>query len=708
MLDTVKWIFDADGNENESTYFRKEFEVNGDIESAALYICALGIGVCTLNGEAVTDEVLSTPYTRYDRRVLYRSYDVTKLVAVGANAMGIHVGNGFYNNNMTTWNDNCAAWRDKTRKTAAKLVVYFKSGDKIEMVTDESWRVRRGCSVYNHMRQGEMTDARLRQAGFDRPHFDDSDWHAAHIAHEPGGVLSQTDMPPVRICREYKPISQKDGLYDFGINTSGWARIAVSGKEGQKIILSYAERINADGTFHKGMNTFNVIEDAPLKHQDIFICSGRENEEFSASFCYHGFRYVKAENAPADFSITVQEVHTDFKRIGNFSCDNEMLNKIHSASVQSTLTNFHSIPTDCPHREQNGWTGDSLMSAEQAIMNFDMKKAYRKWLLDFVDMQRPNGQLPGVVPSADWGYNWGSGPAWDSAFILIPWYLYLDDGDTSIIEELWDNMALYMHYMKRMSSGYLADFGIGDWCEPDNRPKFPNKVTDTAYFYVNSVTMAKMARLTAHDESEWSEQSEEIKKAWRNAFWEKEELKTYQTFYACAIYQGLLESDEVGYAAKKLAQLVIDNGYRIDCGILGTKYIFSALSDTGYADIAMKMITNPTPPSYAYWINQGMTTLCEDWEINNSCNHHMFSEVDNWFYKYVGGIRVKENRWLIKPEIIEGIDNAEVCHKQVKVSRNKTHVVIETDRRIDADTGRGIVTVEPGRYEFDLPERKPN
>ena len=702
MFNNAKWIFDISGDENGSTYFRKEFKINGQINSAVLYICALGIGICKINGEYVTEDVLSTPYTRYDKRVLYQSYDVTNLVQDGINAIGVYVGNGFYNNNSSTWNDNCAAWRDKTRKIVVKLIVHLKSGQTMEFATDESWKVKKGCSVYNHMRQGEIIDGRLRQIGFDKPAFDDGGWETAHIAHEPGGALRQMEMPSIRICHRYKPVSKNGDVYDFGINTSGWVKMKVTGEEGQKITISYAERLNDDGTLHNRINQFNIKENLLLKHQDIFICSGKKDEEFSSGFCYHGFRYVMIENAPEKFSIIAEEVHTDLKRIGNFSCDDEMLNKIHAASVQSTLTNFHSIPTDCPHREQNGWTGDSLMSAEQAIMNFDMKKAYHKWLQDFVDMQRPNGQLPGVVPSADWGYNWGSGPAWDSAFILIPWYLYLEDGDISIIKELWDNMVLYMRYMKRMSIDYIADFGLGDWCNPIDSPQLPNKVTDTAYFYVDSITMAKMAKLIGSDEREWIEDAKKIKSAWRKAFWEKEELKQYQTFYACAIYQGLLEPNEIEYAAKKLADLIISNDYRIDCGILGTKYIFTALSDAGYSDIVVKMITNQSAPSYAYWINQGMTTLCEDWMIRSSANHHMFSEVDNWFYKYVGGIRNTENGLLIKPEIIPGIDEVNVSHLGVKVKRVKRHIECETNRKLNVDIGNGNITINSGRYEFDI------
>src|SRR5699024_277246 len=131
---------------------------------------------------------------------------------------------------------------------------------------------------------------------------------------------------------------------------------------------------------------------------------------------------------------------------------------------RSTLTNFHSIPTDCPHREQNGWTGDAQLSAEQALLNFDMTDAYRKWLRDFVDCQRPSGQLPGIVPTGGWGYNWGSGPAWDSALILIPYYVWRYTGDLSLIQEFWPNMVQYMDYLSTMTVDGLVDFGLGDWC----------------------------------------------------------------------------------------------------------------------------------------------------------------------------------------------------------------------------------------------------
>ena len=379
-------------------------------------------------------------------------------------------------------------------------------------------------------------------------------------------------------------------------------------------------------------------------------------------------------------------VHTDLKRIGSFYSDNDMLNKIHEASVRSTLSNYVGIPTDCPHREQNGWTGDAWWSADQSLMNFDMVQAYAKWLRDFKDAQRPNGQLPGIIPSAGWGYNWGSGPGWDSALILIPWKVYVHTGKTSIMEDMWENMVLYMEYFERMSDQYIACFGLGDWA-PVRTPVCPTEIVDTAYFYVDALTMAKIAEVLGKDSSYWYEKAEQIRVAWRDAFWnksDKEHLKTFQTFWACAIYYGLLEQDEIPYAAECLAKLVQENSYLIDCGTAGTKCIFNALSDNGYTDVIYRMVANPVAPSYAYWINNGATTFCEFWNMKESLNHHMYSEVDNWLYRYVGGIQINEEGLIIKPHILNEVNYVCVEYNGTKVERreNKVDIICAVDAKV--------------------------
>lgn len=654
-------------NMNSSFYVRKAFEIKGKIDSAQLSLCALGLGVCTINGKDVTDEVLSTPYTQYDKRVIYRSYDVSEILCRGSNVIGVHVGNGFYNDNMGIWNDMMATWKDNP-KVAAKLVVIYESGEIQTIQTDTTWKCRVGSSVYNHMRQGEKCDANLRPIGYDLPDYDDSEWEYAIVAREPGGVLQTTTMPSIKVIRTLIPKKVNHNIYDFGINTSGWAKITVTGEKGCEIRLKYHEGL--DESSYRHVNRFSIIEGKPLKHEDVFICSGRKKEAFRPSFCYHGFRYVEVENAPDDFEIVAEVVHTDLKTIGKFECNDDMINKIHKAAANSIITNYHGLPTDCPHREQNGWTGDALMSNDAAMLNFDMYDAYNKWFDDFKDAQRPNGQLPGIIPTAGFGYNWGSGPAWDSALIIIPWNIYVYTGKTDIMKKIWENMVRYMQYFERMSTNLIAGFGLEDWCPPNRKFFCPVEVTDTAYFYYDCKTMAKIAAVIGEDAGYWQEKAERVKKAWREEFLYREDLKKYQTFYACAIYQGLLEEDEIPQMAKQLAELIKKEGYKTTSGMLGIKYVFSALAENGYMDVLYKMVTNPEYPSYAYWINKGNTTLCECWSTESSRNHHMYSEVDNWLYRYVGGIKYTDSGLVISPVFLEQITEFVVEHNGIRVVRN--------------------------------------
>ena len=619
----------------------------------------------------------------------------------GENAICVHVGNGMYNNVMKTWNDLAQSWRSRP-KLAAKLFVIYEDGSSFVLETDKTWKTTDGTYTYNMARMGAIYDARLEKNGCDTAGFDDTAWDFARKTHEPGGIVKPMEMPPCRVCKVYPPMSYKSGVYDFGINMSGRARIKLKGVEGQEVVLRYAELIydNGDIDTHN-TNKFLEIENSPLKNEERIICSGRI-DEYASDFVYYGFRYVKVENAPEDFEIVAEFIHTDFEEIGTFVCDNDMINKIHNASVQSTLSNYMGIPTDCPHREQNGWTGDALLSAEQSLMNFDMVESYKKWLRDIKDCQRPNGQLPGIVPTSNWGYNWGSGPSWDSAFIMIPWYIYRNTGDFSIIEELWDNFELYMNYFERMSDDYIAEFGLGDWNSPNGNDKCPVKVTDTAEFYADCIAMAKMAKIIGKDSNKWEIQAKKIKSAWREKFLNDENLKKYKTYYACAIFQGLLEQEEVPDFAKCLAELVINDDYHIDCGILGTKYIFTALAENGYNEVLYKAVTNPTMPSYAYWINQGATTFCSEWNMTSSNNHHMFSEVDNWLYKYIGGIQIEENKIVIAPNLLDDVSNFKVTYREITVERKDMEFYIKVPSEATLILKGKTVELKKGDYIFNL------
>jgi alpha-L-rhamnosidase len=494
----------------------------------------------------------------------------------------------------------------------------------------------------------------------------------------------------------------KNGIYDFGENISGWARIKAEGEAGREISLDYSERLGGDGHLDKlDMNRFT---NNSLKHCDKYIMLGKGIEEWAPRFLYHGFRYVQVKNAPRVFEIKAEVVHTDLKTVGNFECSDPKLNKIHDASLRSTLTNFHSIPTDCPHREQNGWTGDALMSAEQALLNFDMTASYKKWLNDFKDVQRPDGQLPGIVPTSSWGYNWGSGPAWDSAMIQIPWLVYLNTGDASLIRQMWENMNRYMGYLACMSEGFLVDFGLGDQQQFGDTATCPLVITDTAFYYADALIMSKCAKILGKPEKvgEYALLAENVKAAYRKAFMNNVEPEKSQIFLVCSIYNGLYNEDEIPQKAAALNALITNNGCRTDCGSLGTKFMFNALTDSGYGETAYKMVTNPKPPSYAYWINSGMTTLCEGWEMKNSLNHHWFSEVDHWFYRHLAGIQITPEMITIKPCFIPQIQWVRASHRDITVAYASGKLEITVPRPARVILNGKIHEVNKGSWQFDI------
>ena len=705
MFEKSFWISQVMTSWDLSYLFRKEFEVEAEVKFAELNICMLGLGVCTINGENVTNEVLTTPITKYDSRVYYNTYDVTAFLSKGSNAIGVHCGSGWYNDVMTIWHMNAATWRHMP-KVIAELNIEYANGNKEQINTDLTWKAFEGGYTYNHTRLGEIFDFNKSQKGFDMPGYDDTLWKNPIIMPEPGGLILKNISEPIKVIRTIKPISIKNNIYDFGENISGWVRIIATGEKGQEMSIKYDEALDENGELLGYIDGFAKRANQLMNHKNIVIFSGAEDEEYAPQFAYFGFRYVKIENAPENIQVVAEVVHTDLKKNANFNCSDELLNKIHEASIRSTLSNFHGIPTDCPHREQNGWTGDAHLSCEQSTINFDMIKAYKKWMYDFLDAQRISGQIPAIIPNPNW---WGfanAGPAWDSAMFIIPWQIYETYGDTSVLELMYEAMERYMNFLKRTTTDYICEFGLGDWCRPKGQtsknPKCPVPVTSTAYYYVDAVIMAKTAKLLGYDSEKWQSLAENIRQAWRNKFLIDVELYKSQTFLACAIYNGLLTEDEKPVLAQKLAKLVEDNDFHTDCGILGQKYIFSALSDYGYIETVYKMVTNPTEPSYAYWINSGMTTFCETWSMTNSRNHHMFSEVDTWFYKYLGGLWFTKGEIIVNPVYLEAVSEVNVKYKDVVIKRVGKKVTVSTKEKIFVIINGEKIALENNTVSYNI------
>ena len=693
----------------QAPYFRKEFNIDKKIKSATTYICGIGYNKLFINGMQVGDNNLDPGFTRFDRRVLYTTYDITQYLSdKDKNTFAVVLGNGFYNQLIDdVWDFHKAPWR-KTPRFIMKTIITFEDNTTKEMLSDDSWKVSNGPIVFNAIRNGEYYDARLEKDGWNLSDYDDSDWGKAEIVDAPGGKLTSQNCPPIKISEIIKPISIKElspgtFIFDFGQNFAGWCRLKASGTPGTEITLTHGEKLNEKGLIDNGK--IDHLIQKGLFQTDKYIMNGKGEEIWEPSFVYHGFQYVEVKGFPG--TPTIDSLigcfaHTSFEQCGSFSCSNEFFNKIQDVTLRSYKSNFHSIPTDCPQREKNGWTGDAHLAAEMGLYNYNSATSYAKWLDDFMDEQRESGELPGIVPTAGWGYDWGNGPAWDSAYHLIAWYTYLYKGDLGILEKHYDRLKLYVDYLTdKASDKGIINLGLGDWIPPfgqeDDGPT-PRSLSSTAYYYKDTIIVAKIAELLekTEDSHKYTELAGKIKEDFNNMFY-NQRTGSYsygsQTTQSCAIYQGLVkEGEEDKVFNQLLSAIEHEDGY-LNCGILGTKYIYHALSDGGRSDVANKLANNKEYPSIGEWLEDGATTLYESWDGNASRNHIMFGDISAWFYETIGGINPdSENpgfkHVLIKPEILDGVTDAKTEHYSM-------YGLIKTKWNIENDNFNIEISIPP-------------
>jgi alpha-L-rhamnosidase len=597
----------------------------------------------------------------------------------GWNALGVILGNGWYNmHTRAVWNFDQAPWRDRP-VLRCQLDVTFADGSQRTIATDNTWRVATGPIVFDSIRNGEVYDARLEKEGWDTGEYRDADWPLARIDPGPKGVLKAQMMPPIKVTRTIEPVKltePKDGVYvfDMGQNFAGRVRLKVSGAAGTKVVLKYGERLNDDGTVDQREIGQHVKSGLP--QTDTYILKGKGTEVWEPRFVYHGFQYVEVTGLPDKPRLDTLEgrvVHTAFDRAGMFECSNELFNQIQKNTLWSYVSNFHGYPTDCPHREKNGWTGDAHLAAETGLYNFDAASAYTKWMNDLRDEQRDSGELPGIVPTSGWGYHWGNGPAWDSAYVLIPWYLYEYCGDTRILAEHYDRLKRYVDYLTSKADNHIVSIGLGDWAPA--KSKTPEKVTSTGYYYRDALIVSQIARLLGktEDARKYGELTLKIRDAFNKAFYNAE-TGLYdggtQTAMSCALYHGLVPPPEQARVVRNLVDIIEKNDGHLDAGILGTKYLIDALTAYDRADVVYEMATQTTYPSWGRWLKEGATTLWEQWDGNASRNHIMFGHISAWFYETLAGIRIDPEavgfkRIIIKPQLLGDVTWVKAEHESM-------------------------------------------
>ncbi len=650
------WIGDGqDVNYEPAPYFRKKFTTGKKIKSARAYIAVGGLYELYINGEKIGNHRLDPLYTRFDRRNLYVTYDVTGQLRNGDNAIGVLLGNGWYNHqSKAVWDFDRAPWRNRPA-FCLDLRITYSDGSVETIPTDLSWKTSSGALVFNSIYTGEHYDARLEQKGWNTPDFDDSKWRGVGLRGVPSQNVVAQQVRPIRNvltipAKSVNKINDKTYVFDFGQNMAGVTNIKVSGEEGTEVRIMHGERLFDNGRID--MSNIDVYyrgdkEKDPFQ-TDILILSGGE-DEFMAKFNYKGFRYVEVtSDKPIELnqnSLTAFFMHSDVPASGEIKTSSELVNKLWWATNNAYLSNLMGYPTDCPQREKNGWTGDGHFAIETALYNFDGITVYEKWLADHRDEQQPNGVLPDIIPTGGWGYGTDNGLDWTSTIAIIPWNLYMFYGDSKPLADCYENIKRYVDYVDRTSPNHLTSWGRGDWVPVKSRSN--KEFTSSVYFYVDTKILATAAKLfnKQDDYTYYTALAEKIKEAVNNKYLNKETgiyAGGSQTELSVPLQWKIVPEDMIAKVAKNLAKKVEEAGFHLDVGVLGAKAILNALSENGYPETAYKVAAQDTYPSWGWWIVNGATTLLENWDLKAerdiSDNHMMFGEIGGWFYKGLGGI----------------------------------------------------------------------
>ena len=665
-----------------SPLMRKEFSLCKKIRRARAFVCGLGFFELRLNGNKVGEDVLSTSRTDFRKRVLYSTYDITQQLRSGENVLGLILGNGWYNGQREYWGW-AMPWHGSPR-AIIQLAIEFEDGSLTQVISDDSWRGDWSPITSNCIYDGEKYDSRLEQNDWDSPSFDDSKWSNVNQVPGPGGNLSPISHEQNKVVERSPSVSQQEispGVYviDLGRNMTGWLRLKIKeGIRGQEIKMRFAEDIFDDGSI-------NCSTAGEAKQEDRYIMKGASEECFEPRFTYHGFQYVEITGypgVPTPDNVEACFVHTAVEETGEFESGNELINRIHTCTVQTQLCNLQMgvVTDDTQRAERLGWC-DCWESAVQTYYNFSMPRVWNKWIGDYRDQQDEQGMVGYIVPLP----NPGEDLVWSASFLLIPWWQYLHCGDRRILEENYESQQRYLAYLEATGTkevnpntseeleemlrwqcsvedrfpsvedrGHLQISYFGDHlsvCEGSSgfTKNQPLSIA-TAFYYQNVRTMAQIAEVLGKekDAKGYRSQASEIKDAFNerflNASWGYYDTGS-QNAQAWALSFGLVPEEHISRVSSYLNSSVNFRQGSLTTGLVGTKYAVEAIALSGRNDIVWNRAIATDYPSWGYMIRDPKrTTFSENWLGKASlCHSNLAGAIDEWFYWGLAGIRPDEN-----------------------------------------------------------------
>lgn len=661
---------------------RREFHLETDPTSATLTISGLGFFEAWINGRRVRDHVLDPAQTDYELRVFYLSHDVTGLVQKGANALGVILGNGWFNQDRV-WGPHGLAYGEP--RLLVELNIRLADGRHAVIISDQSWSCAPGPITENNIYAGETYDARLERPGWTQAAFDDSTWRPAILMPSPGGRLQRQIIPPIRRIEEIQPRSIRKAndtrhVVDMGRNFSGWARIKLHAPAGTRIQMRFAEALAADGNIDTASTG---VFATGVEQIDVYIAKGEGLEVWEPRFTCHGFRYLELTGwpgEPAPEAVTGIVVHTDLPPVGLFESSDERLNRLHSIALWTHRSNLHGIPEDCPARERCGWLGDANVVAEFSMWNFDGREFWAKYLDDIETTRALNGGLPcNIAPGKRTCGT--ANPDWAAAFILLPWYGYVHYRDSTFLTRHWEGMQTLIEHFHDSACDWILEGGFGDWFDPGGESccsHTPPTLTTTVWFHECVRVMADAAAALKQPalSERYASWLPHILAAFQARFYQRD-TGTFgsQTADVLALHFALAPETEEDRVTQSLVEDIRRRDTHLNTGIMGLRYLFEVLTRRGHGKLALALMHQDSYPSFGDLIHRGATTLWEYWgepQLDRehgarSLNHPMMGGYDNWFYNTLAGIRPDPaqpgfKHFFLQPHPVDGLDWVRAHH----------------------------------------------
>ena len=734
---------------------KRAFVAAKPVAKATLAMTARGIYEAKINGLPVSDALFAPDYTSYDHLLMYQTYDVTDLVREGVNVWGVTVADGWYAGRISQ-QGNSAQYGERI-SILGELELTYDDGTTELICTDDAWRSTTGKHVYSDIFIGEKQDLRLDDPAWATTESIDGWENVAEIEAPSARIVPQTGPACVRRERlaAVDAWAEDDAIViDFGQIIAGRCRIECDLAEGQELRLEHAEVLDKDGKF------FFNITGRNKDSVDIFVGRGG-HETLEPDFTFHGFRYVRLsgwdEGRQGAFDMGCIEavvIYSDMRETGSITTSDARVNQLLSNILWSQRGNMLSIPTDCPQRERAGWTGDLQVYAPTGCFFMDLKDFLMRWLDQVMADQLEDGQVVDYSPATKDLFASGeflgaiSSSGWGDAIVLVPWTLYREYGDTEPLERCYDAMLRWHGFCVDSAAGdkdgddaFIWDtkFNYGDWMLPSfvmgnegqgpiDAAQITGPIISTSWLAHVSDVLADISELLGHDAAAAQQRTyaASVRAAYAKRFWDaKLERLTvdYQGCYVDALAFDMLPIETRPGAAKRLVELIRENGNRLNTGFLSVSFLLDVLDDFGYEDVAEDVFWSSECPGWLYEIDKGATTIWENWGGIQpdgtvgalSFNHYAYGCVGDWIVRKVGGLAMRKPGYAefdVAPAFVRGFTSCELTHdtpfgrielawdtnedgahtvKLTVPEGAKAHVLLP---------GSGAQTVESGTYSF--------